>query len=250
MVNNNSTSIRQKKKIHTKLTSMRYDTHVWPNELHVDTVLLLSDDDGPPQATIANIPIIFSSFNRPQIGWGHWCVIWAPKNIKHLFINKCLNNLFHKSSINNYITYVFIPGRSSKRNREHETLPSHSRSLPLVGNSRESVSSGVSMSSTLISRSSGVSRKSSESNDPSLWSKDRFISGATRVRRLRWPEPPPAPVMWSELGGAGWQKVQRKMEGLNIHERVNKSLCFMFTFLKDEAYIQYVHLHVLSSPSV
>ena len=89
--------------------------------------------------------------------------------------------------------------------------PSHSRSLPLVMNSSESVSSGVSRSSTLMSRSSGVSRKSSDSREPSLWSRDRFISGAISVRRLRWVEDPPPPLAltWSECGGAG----QRGGEG-------------------------------------
>lgn len=86
-------------------------------------------------------------------------------------------------------------------------LPSHSNSLPFVMNSSESDSSGVSMSSTLMSRSSGVSRKSSDSREPSLWSRDRFISGATSVRRLRWedtarPPPPPGGLTLSEFGGA------------------------------------------------
>lgn len=84
-------------------------------------------------------------------------------------------------------------------------LPSHSNSLPLVMNSSESVSSGVSISSTLMSRSSGVSRKSSDSKEPSLWSSERFISGATSVRRLRrdedTPPPPPGGLMFRELGG-------------------------------------------------
>lgn len=80
MVKNYSTSIRQDIKIHTSgLTSMRYDTHIWPNELHVDTVLLLTDDDGPPQATISYIPLIFSPFYRPQVGWGHWRVIYTQR---------------------------------------------------------------------------------------------------------------------------------------------------------------------------
>lgn len=143
--------------------------------------------------------------------------------------------------------YLFIHSSVDTRTKFREkqstkTSPSHSMSLPLAGNSRESVSSGVSMSSTLMSRSSGVSRKSSESRDPSLWSKDRLISGATRVRRLRWPEPPPAPLMWSELGGAGQQEVQRKMEGLNIHEGVNKALGFIFTCLMNQAYIQCTYM--------
>lgn len=85
-------------------------------------------------------------------------------------------------------------------------LPSHSNSLPFVMNSSESDSSGVSMSSTLMSRSSGVSRKSSDSREPSLWSKDKFISGATNVRRLRWEDtarpPPPGGLTFSEFGGA------------------------------------------------
>ncbi len=65
------------------------------------------------------------------------------------------------------------------------------------------------MSSTLMSRSSGVSRKSSDSKEPSLWSSERFISGATSVRRLRWdedtpppPPPPPGGLTFRELGGA------------------------------------------------
>lgn len=80
MVVNDSISIRQEKKIHTwGLTSMRYDTHVWPNELHVNTVLLLANDDSPPQTTISNIPLIFSPFYRPRVGWGHWRVICTQR---------------------------------------------------------------------------------------------------------------------------------------------------------------------------
>lgn len=93
--------------------------------------------------------------------------------------------------------------------QQHHT-PSHSRSLPLVMNSSESVSSGVSMSSTLMSRSSGVSRKSSDNKEPSLWSKDRLISGAINVRRFLWddgtPPPPPGGLTFRELGGAEEQQ--------------------------------------------
>lgn len=84
--------------------------------------------------------------------------------------------------------FVTIQQQNQKTAEKSSNVwPSHSRSLPLLMNSRESVSSGVSMSSTLMSRSSGVSRKSSESTEPSLWSSERFMSGATRVRRLRSP---------------------------------------------------------------
>lgn len=71
-------------------------------------------------------------------------------------------------------------------------------------NSKESVSSGVSMSSTFMSRSSGVSKKSSDSKEPSLWSRERFISGTTRVRRLRDEDtqPPSGRLTFRESGGA------------------------------------------------
>lgn len=97
MMKNDNTSIRQEKKMHTwGLTSMRDDTHIWPNELHVDTVLLLTNDDSPPQATISNIPLIFNPFHRPRVGWGYWCVI-CTQSTNHLFINKWfINNLFYK----------------------------------------------------------------------------------------------------------------------------------------------------------
>lgn len=93
--------------------------------------------------------------------------------------------------------------------------PSHSRSLPLLINSSESVSSGVSMSSTLMSRSSGVSRKSSESTEPSLWSRERFMSGATRVRRFRWATDSPT---FKEVGGSAEKDQVRLKAGKNKGE--------------------------------
>lgn len=110
-------------------------------------------------------------------------------------------------------------------------LPSHSNSLPFVMNSSESDSSGVSMSSTLMSRSSGVSRKSSDSREPSLWSSDRFISGATSVRRLWWEDtarpPPPGGLTFSEFGGAATTPGNRENERWNVQQESVRILCHL-----------------------
>lgn len=108
--------------------------------------------------------------------------------------------------------------------------PSHSNSLPLVMNSKESVSSGVSMSSTLISRSSGVSRMSSDRRDPSLRSKDRFMSGAMSVLRLLWAAEPPWPLCREPGGAETWREGTHTWTQLIHSETVTPTIKYIYIF--------------------
>lgn len=61
------------------LTPMGDDAEVWPDDLHVDAVLLLPNDHRPPQAPVTPRPIstiLLFSVTRPRFGVGHWRVIW------------------------------------------------------------------------------------------------------------------------------------------------------------------------------
>lgn len=128
--------------------------------------------------------------------------VWArlePKALQVIRFASQINPSMH-TKIRSFLS-------TDHQNVSNIIWPSHSRSLPLLMNSSESVSSGVSMSSTLMSRSSGVSRKSSDSTEPSLWSRERFMSGATRVRRLRWAMDSPTFRVVGGSGQAGQQSL-------------------------------------------
>lgn len=79
-----------------------------------------------------------------------------------------------------------------------------SRKLPCPVYSKESASSGVSRSSTLMSISSGVSKLSSESTEPSLWSKERLIFGAVSFILLGW-----EPLRSREFGGSERREIKK-----------------------------------------
>lgn len=60
-------------------TSVRDDAHVRPDDLHVDAMLLLSDDDRSPQPAV---PTVLPRDPRPlsgRFGRGHWCVVWRKQ---------------------------------------------------------------------------------------------------------------------------------------------------------------------------
>lgn len=121
--------------------------------------------------------------------------------------------------------------------------PSHSNSLPLVMNSKESVSSGVSMSSTLISRSSGVSRMSSDRRDPSLRSKDRFMSGAMSVLRLLWAAEPPWPLCREPGGAETWREGTHTWTQLIHSETVTPTIKYIYLHTCSLLYLRNLFLH-------
>lgn len=62
------------------LTPMGDDAEIRPDDLHVNTVLLLPDDHGPPQAPVTPRPIstvFLLSVTRLRFGDGHRRIIWT-----------------------------------------------------------------------------------------------------------------------------------------------------------------------------
>lgn len=61
------------------LTSVCDDSKVGSDNLHVNTMLLLSDENCPPQTSVVASPLVVSLFQtivRSRFGWCHWCVVW------------------------------------------------------------------------------------------------------------------------------------------------------------------------------
>lgn len=51
---------------------------VRPDDLHVDPLLLITDNHGPPQST--RRVSLFFTFSWKTFGRGHGCVIWSQSN--------------------------------------------------------------------------------------------------------------------------------------------------------------------------